>query len=102
MKYQVLGERVLVERDINDQGQGANAVLMPHNVKKKPKTGVVLNVGDKVEYIKVGDRIVFNEFAGYFLETSLNLEESDLIVMREDEVLAIEMPDEASDSPTEA
>jgi co-chaperonin GroES (HSP10) len=88
IKYQVLGERVLVQRDKNEE---KSHVLMPHNVKKKPKTGTVLGVGDKVEYVQTGDRVVFNEFAGYFLDTNLDFEESDLIVMREDEILAIEV-----------
>jgi co-chaperonin GroES (HSP10) len=87
MKYRVLGESILVKRDPSaEEGD----VLMPHNVKKKPKSGVVLSVGKKVEEVVVGERVWFNEYAGYFLEENEDLEESDLIVMREDEVLAVE------------
>jgi len=95
MKYKVLGERVLVRRDAPEED---GHILMPHNVKKKPKTGIILSVGPKVtEEVKVGNRVVFNEFAGYFLETSQDFEESDLIVMRQDEILAVEAPDTEGD-----
>jgi len=87
-KYKVLGERVLVQRDTNTE---TSHVLMPHNVKKKPKTGVILGIGSKVEFVEVGQRVVFNEYAGYALDVTQDLEESTMIVMREDEILAIEL-----------
>jgi co-chaperonin GroES (HSP10) len=95
-KYRVLGERILVQRD-PEEAQGH--VLMPHNVKKKPKSGVVICVGPEVTYdLKEGDKVSFNEFAGYFLEESQDLEESDLIVMRQDEVLVVEVEETDSES----
>lgn len=95
-KYRVLGEKVLVQRD-PEEAQGH--VLMPVNVKKKPKSGVVLCVGPEVTYdVKEGDRISFNEFAGYFLDESTDLEESDLIVMRQDEILVVEVPEDDLES----
>ena len=98
-KYRVLGERVLIQRDPEEE-QGY--VLMPVNVKKKPKSGVVLSIGSKVtEEIAVGDRVAFNEFAGYFLETSTDLEESDLIVMRQDEILAVEATEDTDAESSE-
>lgn len=90
MKYRVLGERVLIQRDPPEED---GHILMPHNVKKKPKTGIVLSVGPNIKEVKVGDRVAFNEYAGYFLETSQDFEESDLIVMRQDEILAVEVPE---------
>lgn len=90
-KYKVLGERILVQRDPPaEEGH----LLMPHNVQKKPKSGTILEVGKKVEEVEVGNRVWFSEYAGYFLEENEDLEESDLIVMREDEILAVELCEE--------
>jgi len=88
MRYRVFGERILVQRDVKKEA--TSHIMMPTNVEKKPCVGTILCVGDKVKCVKEGERVYFNEYAGYFLETTQDLEESDLIVMREDEILAIE------------
>ena len=96
-RYRALGETVLVRRD-PEAAQGS--VLMPVNVKKKPRSGVVLSIGPGVTYnVAVEDRIFFNEYAGYLLETTEDLEESDLIVLRQDEILVVE--EEVEDDSTE-
>lgn len=87
-RYRALGETVLVRRD-PEAAQGD--ILMPHNVKKKPKSGVILSIGPNVTYnVAIDERIFFNEYAGYFLETTEDFEESDLIVLRQDELLVVE------------
>jgi len=87
MKFKVIYDRVLVKRDANME---TSHLMIPDKVKKAPRTGIVLSCGDNVKFIKVNDRVVFSEYAGQFLEASQDLTESDLIVMREDEVLAVE------------
>lgn len=91
---QVIADKILVRRDpLPEDGH----VLMPVNVKKKPVSGDVLIVGKDVKEIKPGFRVWFNEYAGNFFEESRDLEESELIVMREDEVLVFEGPEEQTD-----
>lgn len=92
MSYRVFFDRILVRRD----GELANetGILMPHDVKKPPKTGTVLRVGAEVKYLKVNDRVIFSEYSGYYLQTTQELSDPDLIVMREDEVLAVDDEDE--------
>ena len=87
MGFRVIYDRVLVKRDSKVE---TSHLMIPDKVKKAPRTGVILSVGDEVKYVKVGDHIVFNEYAGQYLEPTQDLIESDFIVMREDEVLAIE------------
>lgn len=86
-KFRVIYDRVLVKRDAKKE---TSHLMIPDKVKKVPRTGVILAAGDEVKYVKVGDHVVYNQYAGQFLEHSQDLTDSDLIVMREDEVLAIE------------
>jgi len=73
---------------------------MTEDLKKPPLSGTVLSVGDKCLYTKTGDRVHFSEYAGHYVRTADNiLEESSLIVMREDEVIVyIEEETDASDT----
>lgn len=86
-KFKVIYDRVLIKRDGKVE---TSHLMIPDNVKKSPRTGVVISTGEEVKYIEVGNRVVFSEYAGHFLDATQDLTESDLIVMREDEVLAIE------------
>ena len=86
-KFRVINDRVLVKQDAKIE---TSHLMIPDKVRKPPTTGVVLSIGQDVNYVKVGDRIAYHKYAGHFLEFSQDLTESDLIVMREDEVLAIE------------
>lgn len=88
MNIKVLGDRILVQRDAEEE---EGHILMPHAVKEKPSSGTVLSAGQAVNEIAVGNRVYFNKYAGYFLKMNQDLEESELIVMREDEVLAVEL-----------
>jgi len=87
VKFKVIYDRVLVKRD---SAKETSHLMIPEKVKKPPRTGLVLEVGEEVKYVVRGDHVVFSEYAGHFLEHSQDLAESDLIVMREDEVLAVE------------
>ena len=88
MVYRVLGDKVLVRRDAEDNNEGG--LLLPSEVKKAPRVGEVVSVGEEVTRVTPGERVVFHEYAGHFLKVDQNLDESDLIVMREDEILAVE------------
>lgn len=94
MNVRTIGDKILVQRDPKEEPQ-AGHLLLPDEVKKPPRTGTVLAVGDEVTCIVVGEKVFFHEYAGHFLKESQDLEESDLIVMREDEILAIENEEEA-------
>jgi len=89
MQYKVLFDRILVKRDSPPDEEMENTILMPHDVKKPPQMGIIIDIGSEVKYAKKDDRIAFNQYAGYFLHTTQDLAEPDLIVMREDEILAI-------------
>jgi len=88
-----LGDRILVKR-LEAEEKTAGGIVLPDAAKEKPKQGEVIAVGEgrlneKGERVpmrlKAGDRIVFTSYAG--TEVTLNREE--LIIMREEDVLAI-------------
>lgn len=95
MMYQVLGERVLVKKEIKKAVEGAAAALLiPDEAKQSGQLclrGTVVGCGNKVEYVKAGDTVYFSKYAGQYLQIEDSFEDPDLIVMREDEVLAIEV-----------
>lgn len=91
MKFRVIGEKILVQRDSKEEFEG---LVVPDAVQRPPRCGRVLAVGDEVTRIKVGEKVYFHEYAGQFLEATQDLEESDLIVMREDEVLTVLVEEE--------
>jgi len=91
-QYQVLGERVLVKRDVAKKD--ANALLVPDEAKKSGTLclkGQVIAIGSKVEHLKTGDVVFFSNYAGQFLQLEDSFDEPDLIVLREDEILALQI-----------
>jgi chaperonin GroES len=93
LKLQPLGDRVVVERE-ESQGRTAGGILLPDSAKDKPTRGVVVSVGNgrllddgtrsKLQ-VDVGDRIIFTNWAG----ETLKIDEDELILMREEDILAI-------------
>lgn len=49
-----------------------------------PRYGKVLQIGDKVAGVKVGDRVYFKRYAGFMLESK----DGERFLMAEDEILA--------------
>lgn len=91
-QYQVLGERVLVKREVSVKSAGS--LLVPDEAKKSGQLclkGQVIAVGSKVEHLKVNDVVFFSNYAGQFLQLEDSFDEPELVVMREDEVLAVQI-----------
>lgn len=89
-----LGDKILVKRD-EAQTKTETGIYLPETGKDRPKTGTVEAVGtgnintDTGERIpltvKKGDRVIFTSYAG----TEVKLEGTELLIMGEDDVLAI-------------
>ena len=93
MKFRPLHDRVVVRR-VKEEEKSAGGIIIPDTAKEKPMQGKVLAVGNgrvldngmKVPLaLKVGDRILFGKYSG----TEIKIDGVDVLVVREDEVLAV-------------
>lgn len=85
-KIKPLGIQILVEPDPT-QEKTDSGIIIPEQAKEKekPNRGTVMAVGEKIENIKPGDRILFGKFAG----TEVVTEEKKMLIMKYQDVFAI-------------
>jgi len=88
-----LGDRVVVEREQSEQ-KTSGGILLPDSAKDKPARGVVVSVGEgrldskgtrNPLQVRPGDRVVFTSYAG----EPFRVGDDELLLMREDDILAI-------------
>jgi chaperonin GroES len=88
-----LGGRIVVE-PMEAEDVTTGGIFLPETAKEKPQKGTILSVGpgerdDKGKYIpmevKVGDVVLYNKYAG----TEIKVDGKKIIILRENEVLAI-------------
>ncbi|MDQ7013500.1 MAG: co-chaperone GroES [Planctomycetota bacterium] len=89
-----LHDKIIVRRD-EAQSQTESGIFLPESSKDRPKTGVIEAVGDgKLNTdtgeripltVTQGDRVIFSSYAG----TEIKLDGDELLIMSEDEILAI-------------
>jgi chaperonin GroES len=93
MGIRPLYDRILVKR-IESQDVVKGGIIVPDTAKEKPTEGEVIAVGaGKIQKdgkrtpldLKTGDRILFGKYAG----TEIKFEDEELIIMREEDVLAV-------------
>ena len=94
IRLQPLGDRVVVERDESEEIT-AGGIVLPDSAQNAPARGRILAVGDgKLTndgtraplQLKVNDRVIFSSYAGDKFETD---DGTELLLMREDDVLAV-------------
>jgi chaperonin GroES len=93
MKLRPLHDRLVVRR-IEDAEAVKGGIVIPDTAKEKPQRGEVLAVGNgktldsgtKVALdVRVGDQVLFGKYTG----TEIKVEGKDVLILREDEVLAV-------------
>jgi len=93
MNVRPLHDRLVVRR-IEEGEHKSGAIIIPDSAKEKPQRGRVVAVGvGKVNKdgarspldVKTGDLILF----GKYTSPDVNVDGEDLLIMREDEVLAV-------------
>lgn len=93
MKVKPLADRILVKR-IKEKEVKKGGIVIPDTAREKPQEGEVIAVGPgkmdengkrvKME-VKKGDRILIGKYAG----TEVKIDDEELLIMREEDVLAI-------------
>jgi len=93
MKLKPLNDRVVVKR-IEEEERTAGGIIIPDTAKEKPIQGQILAVGGgklmedgsrRPLDVKEGNRVLFGKYAG----TDIKVEGEELLIMREDDILAI-------------
>ncbi|MCK4881617.1 MAG: co-chaperone GroES [Candidatus Omnitrophica bacterium] len=94
MNIQPLADRIIV-KPLEAEETTKGGIVLPDTAKEKPQEGKVLAVGSgkktddgKIQTLelKVGDRILYGKYSGTEISTK---EEEGLLIMREEDVLAI-------------
>tara|TARA_B100000902_G_C27134945_1_gene825551 strand:+ start:151 stop:420 length:270 start_codon:yes stop_codon:yes gene_type:complete len=88
MKIHPLADRVLVEPAAAET-KTASGIIIPDTAQEKPQKGKIIAVGPGTKEnpitLKVGDNILYGKYSG----TELKHEDSDYLIMRESDILAI-------------
>lgn len=93
IKLQPLGERVVVERDSQEEVT-TGGIVLPGSAQDKPARGTIVSVGDgkmlddgsRGDFqVKVGDHVIFSSYAG----ETFKVGDDEVLLMREEDILAI-------------
>ncbi|MBV4398016.1 co-chaperone GroES [Advenella sp. RU8] len=93
MALRPLQDRVIIKR-LDNELKTASGIVIPDSAAEKPDQGEVIAVGPgkKTEDgkvlpvdLKVGDKVLFGKYAGQ----SVKVDGEELLVIREDEILAV-------------
>ena len=85
MKIKPLGKRILIKQTEQEEVTKSGIVLPGTASKEKPIIGGVLAVGKKIEEVSVGDKVIFEKYAG----TEVKDGEETYLILEKDNVLAI-------------
>jgi chaperonin GroES len=93
MKVKPLHDRVIVRR-LEETEQRIGGIIVPDTAREKPQKGRIVAVGDgrarkgggRVPLdVKAGDLVLFGKYSGQ----EIKVEGDELLIMKEDEVLAV-------------
>ena len=86
MNHKPLKDRVLVEPKEAEE-KTASGIIIPDSAKEKPQKGIVIAVGegkkDEPMSLKAGDVVIYGKYSG----TEINVDGTDYLIMREDDIL---------------
>jgi chaperonin GroES len=96
MKIRPLHDRVIVKR-LEEDRTSPGGIVIPDTAAEKPVQGKIVAVGNgkilengqvRPCDIKVGDKILFGKYSG----SEVKLEGEELVVMREEDIMAVFEP----------
>jgi chaperonin GroES len=93
MKLRPLHDRVIVKRT-EEERTSPGGIVIPDSAAEKPIRGEIVAAGNgkllesgelRPLDVKAGDKVLFGKYAG----TEVKVEGQDLLVMREDDIMAV-------------
>ena len=86
MKVKPLADRVLVKLEKNE-AKTAGGIIIPDTAQEKTQQGVVVEVGDDKEAIKVkaGQKVMYDKYAG----TQIKIEGEEYLILKMADIVAI-------------
>lgn len=93
MKMRPLHDRVIIKR-LEEEKKTAGGIVIPDSATEKPIRGEVIAAGKgkilengevRPLDVKKGDKVIFGKFSG----TEVKVDGEDLLVMREDDIMAV-------------
>ena len=93
MNLRPIHDRVIVRR-MEEETTTAGGIVIPDNAAEKPSRGEIIAAGNgkitdsgdvRPLAVKVGDKVLFGKYAG----TEVKVEGEELLVMREDDIVAV-------------
>lgn len=94
MNIQPLGDRVVI-KPLEAEGKTKGGIVLPDTAKEKPQEGKIVAVGKgkvldngtiQPLQVKVGDKVLYAKYSGTEVTTK---EGEELLIMREEDILAI-------------
>lgn len=93
MNIRPLHDRIIVRR-MDEERTSSGGIVIPDSAAEKPSKGEVVAVGNgkllengelRALDVKVGDNVLFGKYSG----TEVKIDDDELLVMREDDVMAV-------------
>ncbi|TDJ44269.1 MAG: co-chaperone GroES [Gammaproteobacteria bacterium] len=93
MNIRPLHDRIIVKR-MEEERMSAGGIVIPDSATEKPIKGEVIAVGNGKHLengdirsldVKAGDKVLFGKYSG----TEVKVDGEDLLVMKEDDVMAV-------------
>lgn len=85
MTVKPLGDRVLVKME-KEEEKTKSGLYIPETAQEKTQIASVVAIGDDEEIsVKVGDRVMFDKYAG----TTVKIENDDHLILSMSDILAI-------------
>ena len=86
MKVKPLADRVLVKIE-KSEAKSAGGIIIPDTAQEKTQTGVVSEIGDDTEVIKVktGQKVMYDKYAG----TQVKIGGEEHLILKMSDILAV-------------
>ncbi|MDR0290297.1 MAG: co-chaperone GroES [Treponema sp.] len=86
MKVKPLADRVMVKLEKNEE-KSAGGIIIPDTAQEKTQQGVVVEIGDDQDVIKVkaGQRVMYDKYAG----TQVKINGEEHLILKMADVIAV-------------